>query len=42
LVQILLKESFLADERNFSGPLMRSAPGDAETQAMPDPESIML
>jgi hypothetical protein len=23
-----LKKSFLADERNFSGPLMRSATGD--------------
>ena len=27
--QILLKKSFLADEREFSGPLMRSARGDA-------------
>jgi hypothetical protein len=26
--QILLKKSFLADEQNFSGPLMRSARGD--------------
>ena len=25
---ILLKKSFLADEQNFSGPLMRSAGGD--------------
>ena len=28
-VPILLKKSFLADEQNFSGPLMRSARGDA-------------
>jgi hypothetical protein len=28
LWQILLKKSFLADEQNFSGPLMRSAGGD--------------
>jgi hypothetical protein len=27
-VPILLKKSFLADEQNFSGPLMRSARGD--------------
>jgi hypothetical protein len=27
-LQILLQKSFLADERNFSGPLMRSARGD--------------
>jgi hypothetical protein len=27
-VPILLQKSFLADERNFSGPLMRSARGD--------------
>jgi hypothetical protein len=39
---ILLKKSVLADERNLSGPLMRSARGDAETQAMPNPKSIML
>jgi hypothetical protein len=27
--QIVLKKSFSADERNFSGPLMRSTRGDS-------------